>query len=233
MSKLVDRKWQILPIIALSVFMLVGLYGFYMTLERSVHDSVQRTTESLLTDVIYEIKEDNPHFASESDIDDYIGDLTQADADARIQVIDQQGTVVGDTALSDRALIGLESHGDRPEFIQAWESGSGYDVRFSEVLSVDLFYVSRKIEFDAQEFVVVLSVPMHHLKTMTSELMAILGVMVVLSIGFLIATSIFSHRQIIHKVSEEQKKQDERIRQRTLEIELMHRLANMLAACNN
>ena len=54
MSKLVDRKWQILPIIALSVFMLVGLYGFYMTLERSVHDSVQRTTESLLTDVIYE-----------------------------------------------------------------------------------------------------------------------------------------------------------------------------------
>ena len=76
------------------------------------------------------IKEDNPHFASESDIDDYIGDLTQADADARIQVIDQQGTVVGDTALSDRALIGLESHGDRPEFIQAWESGSGYDVRF-------------------------------------------------------------------------------------------------------
>ncbi len=206
MSKLVDRKWQILPIIALSVFMLVGLYGFYMTLERSVHDSVQRTTESLLTDVIYEIKEDNPHFASESDIDDYIGDLTQADADARIQVIDQQGTVVGDTALSDRALIGLESHGDRPEFIQAWESGSGYDVRFSEVLSVDLFYVSRKIEFDAQEFVVVLSVPMHHLKTMTSELMAILGVMVVLSIGFLIATSIFSHRQIIHKVSEEQKK---------------------------
>ncbi|MCX2790837.1 sensor domain-containing diguanylate cyclase [Vibrio sp. Sgm 5] len=233
MSKLVDRKWQILPIITLSVFMLVGLYGFYITLERSVHDSVQRTTESLLTDVIYEIKEDAPSFAHDSDIDDYIGDLTQADADARIQVLDGQGTVVGDTALSDRALIGLESHSDRPEFVQAWENGSGYDVRFSEVLSVDLFYVSRKVVIDSQEFVVVLAVPMHHLKTMTSQLMAILGAMVVLSIGFLIATSIFSHRQIIHKVSEEQKKQDERIRQRTLEIELMHRLANMLAACNN
>ncbi len=233
MSVLVDKKWQVFPIVTLSLFLLVGCVGFYLTLEKLVHQSVQRNTESLLADVIYEIHEDNPPFLTRKEIDDYIGDLTQADADARIQVINSHGTVVGDTALSDRALVDLETHADRPEFIRAWEQGSGYDVRFSSVLSVDMFYSSRKVFIGKQDFVVVLAVPMHHLKSMTFQLMGILGFMVFLSVGILIATSIFSHRQIIASVSAEQAQQDERIKQRTLEIELMHRLANMLAACNN
>ncbi|GAL37454.1 hypothetical protein JCM19240_1390 [Vibrio maritimus] len=63
--------------------------------------------------------------------------------------------------------------------------------------------------------------------------MGILIGLALLSLAILITTSVWSHRQIILSVTEEKQKQDERIRQRTLEIELMHRLANMLAACNN
>ncbi|WP_234494884.1 sensor domain-containing diguanylate cyclase [Vibrio maritimus] len=233
MSKLIDKKWQMLPVIALSVCMLVGLYGFYITLEKSIHDSVRRTTESLLADVIYEIQEDAPSFVSSQTIDDYIGDLTQADADARIQVINGFGTVVGDTALSDRALVDLDNHADRPEFIKAWETGVGEDVRFSSVLSVDMFYSARKMYVGDQDYVIVLAVPMHHLKSITYQLMGILIGLALLSLAILITTSVWSHRQIILSVTEEKQKQDERIRQRTLEIELMHRLANMLAACNN
>lgn len=233
MSKLIDKKWQMLPVIALSVCMMVGLYGFYITLEKSIHDSVRRTTESLLADVIYEIQEDAPNFVSSQTIDDYIGDLTQADADARIQVINGFGTVVGDTALSDRALVDLDNHADRPEFIKAWETGVGEDVRFSSVLSVDMFYSARKMYVGDQDYVIVLAVPMHHLKSITYQLMGILIGLALLSLAILITTSVWSHRQIILSVTEEKQKQDERIRQRTLEIELMHRLANMLAACNN
>lgn len=233
MSKLIDKKWQMLPVIALSVCMLVGLYGFYITLEKSIHDSVRRTTESLLADVIYEIQEDAPSFVSSQTIDDYIGDLTQADADARIQVINGFGTVVGDTALSDRALVDLDNHADRPEFIKAWETGVGEDVRFSSVLSVDMFYSARKMYVGDQDYVIVLAVPMHHLKSITYQLMGILIGLALLSLAILITTSVWSHRQIILSVTAEKQKQDERIRQRTLEIELMHRLANMLAACNN
>lgn len=233
MSKLIDKKWQMLPVIALSVCMLVGLYGFYITLEKSIHDSVRRTTESLLADVIYEIQEDAPSFISSQTIDDYIGDLTQADVDARIQVINGFGTVVGDTALSDRALVDLDNHADRPEFIKAWETGVGEDVRFSSVLSVDMFYSARKMYVGDQDYVIVLAVPMHHLKSITYQLMGILIGLALLSLAILITTSVWSHRQIILSVTAEKQKQDERIRQRTLEIELMHRLANMLAACNN
>ncbi|MDA0145678.1 diguanylate cyclase [Vibrio toranzoniae] len=213
--------------------MLIGLYGFYITLEKLVVENERDHLVSLMSDVIYEIREDSELFTSDMDVDDYIGNLTQANTRLRIQVINLDGVVIGDTDLSDHALARVENHGNRPEFKQALQQGTGSDVRFSTVTSVDRIYYSMKESVNGQDFVVIISLPMHQLKQMNFQLMGILIGMVLLSLSFLIGTSYVSNRQIVHKVEEEQKKQDERIRQRTHEIELMHRLANMLAACNN
>ncbi|WP_373951514.1 diguanylate cyclase [Vibrio pomeroyi] len=213
--------------------MLVGLYGFYITLEKLVVENERNHLVSLMSDVVYEIREDSSLFTAGVDVDDYIGNLTQANTRLRIQVINLDGVVIGDTDLSDHALAGVENHSDRPEFQQALKTGLGSDVRFSTVTSVDRIYYSHKETINDNSFVIVISSPMHQLKQMNFQLMGILIGMVVLSLSFLIGTSYVSNRQIVHKVEEEQKKQDERIRQRTHEIELMHRLANMLAACNN
>ncbi|ANW24376.1 diguanylate cyclase [Vibrio coralliilyticus] len=213
--------------------MLVGLYGFYITLERLVVERERSHLISLMSDVIYVIREDSAKFTPELDVDDYIGDLTQANTQMRIQVIDPSGLVIADTDLSDHALARVENHANRPDFQQALETGEGSDVRFSTVTSTDRIYYSKKESINGNDFVIVLSSPMYHLKQMTFELMTILTIMVILSIGFLVGTSYLSNRRINLRVEEEQTKQDERIRQRTNEIELMHRLANMLAACNN
>ncbi|NOI78345.1 diguanylate cyclase [Vibrio coralliilyticus] len=213
--------------------MLVGLYGFHITLERLVIERERSHLISLMSDVIYVIREDSAKFTPELDVDDYIGDLTQANTQMRIQVIDPTGVVIADTDLSDHALARVENHANRPDFQQALETGEGSDVRFSTVTSTDRIYYSKKESINGNDFVIVLSSPMYHLKQMTFELMTILTIMVILSIGFLVGTSYLSNRRINLRVEEEQTKQDERIRQRTNEIELMHRLANMLAACNN
>ncbi len=231
--RLVDKKWQTLPIVILSFSMLVGLYGFYITLEKLVVENERNHLISLMSDVVYEMREDSHSFTTDLDVDDYIGDLTQANTSLRIQVINPDGVVIGDTDLSDHALASVENHSDRPEFQQALDLGIGSDVRFSTVTSVDRIYYSRQESINGLNFVIVISSPMHQLKQMNFQLMGILIGMVLLSLSFLIGTSYVSNRQITHKVEEEQKKQDERIRQRTHEIELMHRLANMLAACNN
>lgn len=231
--RLVDKKWQTLPIVILSFSMLVGLYGFYITLEKLVVENERNHLVSLMSDVVYEIREDSSLFTDGVDADDYIGNLTQASTRLRIQIINPDGVVIGDTDLSDHALASVENHSDRPEFQQALKTGLGSDVRFSTVTSVDRIYYSYKESINDNSFVIVISSPMHQLKQMNFQLMGILIGMVLLSLSFLIGTSYVSNRQIVHKVEEEQKKQDERIRQRTHEIELMHRLANMLAACNN
>ncbi|MDH5928313.1 sensor domain-containing diguanylate cyclase [Vibrio lentus] len=213
--------------------MLISLYGFYVTLEKLVVENERDHLVSLMSDVIYEIREDSELFTADMDVDDYIGDLTQANTRLRIQVISPDGVVIGDRDLSDHALARVENHGNRPEFKQALQQGTGSDVRFSTVTSIDRIYYSMKESINGQDFVIVISSPMHQLKQMNFQLMGILVGMVLLSLSFLIGTSYVSNRQIVHRVEEEQKKQDERIRQRTHEIELMHRLANMLAACNN
>ncbi|MEZ9191737.1 diguanylate cyclase [Vibrio sp. 10N.286.52.F8] len=213
--------------------MLIGLYGFYVTLEKLVVENERDHLVSLMSDVIYEIREDSELFTAGVDVDHYIGGLTQANTRLRIQVINTDGVVIGDTDLSEHALARVENHANRPEFQQALQQGIGSDVRFSTVTSIDRIYYSMKESVNGQDFVVVISSPMHQLKQMNFQLMGILVGMVVLSLSFLIGTSYVSNRQIVQRVEEEQKKQDERIRQRTHEIELMHRLANMLAACNN
>ncbi|WP_299687778.1 sensor domain-containing diguanylate cyclase [uncultured Vibrio sp.] len=213
--------------------MLIGLYGFYVTLEKLVVENERDHLVSLMSDVIYEIREDSELFTTGVDVDHYIGGLTQANTRLRIQVINTDGVVIGDTDLSEHALARVENHANRPEFQQALQQGIGSDVRFSTVTSIDRIYYSMKESVNGQDFVVVISSPMHQLKQMNFQLMGILVGMVVLSLSFLIGTSYVSNRQIVHRVEEEQKKQDERIRQRTHEIELMHRLATMLAACSN
>ncbi|TKF68943.1 sensor domain-containing diguanylate cyclase [Vibrio sp. F13] len=213
--------------------MLIGLYGFYVTLEKLVVENERDHLVSLMSDVIYEIREDSELFAAGVDVDHYIGGLTQANTRLRIQVINTDGVVIGDTDLSEHALARVENHANRPEFQQALQQGIGSDVRFSTVTSIDRIYYSMKESVNGQDFVVVISSPMHQLKQMNFQLMGILVGMVVLSLSFLIGTSYVSNRQIVQRVEEEQKKQDERIRQRTHEIELMHRLATMLAACSN
>lgn len=231
--RIVDKKWQTLPIIILSFSMLLGLYGFYITLERLVVEKEHEHLTSLMYDVVHEIEEDRDSFTVDTDIDIYIGSLTQASAQLRIQIIDSKGNVIGDTDLTKHALEEVENHGQRPEFLQALKSGYGKDVRFSTVTSTERIYNSKKVMVNNVPFVVVLSSPMYHLKQMNFQLMGILVGMLALSLSFLVGTSYISSRQINLRVEEEQKKQDERIRQRTHEIELMHRLANMLAACNN
>ncbi|MFA0541573.1 diguanylate cyclase [Vibrio sp. 10N.222.52.B7] len=213
--------------------MLIGLYGFYVTLEKLVVENERDHLVSLMSDVIYEIREDSELFTAGVDVDHYIGGLTQANTRLRIQVINTDGVVIGDTDLSEHALARVENHANRPEFQQALQQGIGSDVRFSTVTSIDRIYYSMKESVNGQDFVVVISSPMHQLKQMNFQLMGILVGMVVLSLSFLIGTSYVSNRQIVQRVEEEQKKQDERIRQRTHEIELMHRLATMLAACSN
>ena len=76
--RLVEKKWQTMPIIILSFSMLIGLYGFYVTLEKLVVENEREHLVSLMSDVIYEIREDSGSFTADTDIDDYIGDLTQA-----------------------------------------------------------------------------------------------------------------------------------------------------------
>jgi two-component system phosphate regulon sensor histidine kinase PhoR len=59
--------------------------------------------------------------------------------DARITIIDESGTVLGD---SDKNPAAMENHGNRPEVIEALSSGVGTGIRYSTTLGCDMMYVA-------------------------------------------------------------------------------------------
>ncbi len=62
---------------------------------------------------------------------------------SRITIIAPDGTVLGD---SDEDATVMENHRDRPEIQQAGLSGTGWSIRYSNTLKIDLFYAALAVQ---------------------------------------------------------------------------------------
>ncbi|MHA2938740.1 sensor domain-containing diguanylate cyclase [Vibrio sp. RC27] len=91
-------------------------------------------------------------------------------------------------------------------------------------------------EFDHHEehssvYILRLAMPMTSIHNMSQDLRGIVYLLMICSMGVLIASSWYSQRKITQVINEERKLQEVRINKSTREIELLRQLANMLAAC--
>ncbi len=67
---------------------------------------------------------------------------------ARITIIDTEGKVMGD---SDKDVLMMDNHADRPEVQQALVLQTGSSIRFSNTLQYDLLYSARRIEHNGKQ----------------------------------------------------------------------------------
>ena len=74
------------------------------------------------------------------EIDQQVDDLVSEGH--RLTVIDEDGTVIGDSEFSSSALEGLDNHGRRPEVLEAKAKGVGSRLRFSQSVGEELLYVA-------------------------------------------------------------------------------------------
>lgn len=73
---------------------------------------------------------------------DAIADRLARPSDARVTIIDGQGTVLGDSEFTAAGLQKLESHQSRPEVAAALRDGRGTALRHSASLTTDMLYVA-------------------------------------------------------------------------------------------
>ncbi|MCG9647938.1 sensor domain-containing diguanylate cyclase [Vibrio brasiliensis] len=240
MSASVNR-FQYLPIIALALSMLVGGYFFHNTLADWSKKIVSDYMSRVLDDVAHQIHEQqlDLYDMAPSDIDAFIDNLSQSRVGQRLTIIHSSGKVLGDSQLSNREISGLDDHSTRAEVADALVSGIGISKRHSSSIDQDMLYVARKLILPEDEhghdtqYVIRLAMPLTALVAMTSDLELIVYALMGASFAVLICSSWFSHRRIFAVVSHERQQQEERIAKSTREIELLHQLANMLAACNS
>jgi two-component system phosphate regulon sensor histidine kinase PhoR len=63
-------------------------------------------------------------------------------ASARVTVVDMEGRVLADSALSATDLATALNHGNRPEVRAALSKGRGFDSRFSQTVGTEMMYVA-------------------------------------------------------------------------------------------
>jgi len=72
---------------------------------------------------------------------------------ARTTLIAADGRVVGDSSETLDGVAGMENHADRPEVVEARESGLGRARRYSATLKIDMLYIAVPVRHPAIAFV--------------------------------------------------------------------------------
>ena len=108
-------------------------------------------------------------------IDPLADRLGQA-ASARVTVIAQDGTVLGDSALTIEQVRQLDNHGTRPEVAAALVNGRGVARRFSATLRTDMLYVAVPLARGDALAVVRAATPLDEIEPVVNQLRVLLGV---------------------------------------------------------
>jgi len=181
-SKLMLSYLLILLIMGGSVF-------FYLnrTLESSI---VSTLTENLLSQTRLASLMLSRNSASQHDLQALAVELGEA-VTARVTIISPDGTVVGDSEVSEHEIKALENHISRPEVQGALKTGTGTAVRYSATLRHEMLYTAAAINSNGHvDGVVRLALPLSALNGLRSGLHKTLGTS--LCISFLL-TLIFSY----------------------------------------
>ena len=107
---------------------------------------------------------------------DPLADRLGQAASARVTVIAQDGTVLGDSALTIEQVQQLDNHGSRPEVVAALANGRGVARRFSATLRTDMLYVAVPLARADGLAVVRTATPLDEIEPVVNQLRVLLGV---------------------------------------------------------
>lgn len=129
MAKRIFRNMVLTAILTVMLAAAVIVPSLYTAHENRM-SSALRQEAGIIADAL-ELAEDDPAY------------LKQLDTESRISLISADGTVLFDS-VADAAQ--MENHANRPEFVQALESGSGESTRASETLAKTTIYYALRME---------------------------------------------------------------------------------------
>jgi two-component system phosphate regulon sensor histidine kinase PhoR len=188
-------RWKLMLTYLLVILAGVALVEIYLGTmwERRL---LEQTREELVREamlVMAHIEQRSPSSVDEA-VDALAGVL-----EARVTVVDSEGTVRGDSELDEQELRRIENHAGRPEIVEALRSGVGKSVRYSTTLRTDMMYVAVAME-GASQGVVRLALPLWKIAQMRRDvhkalLWALMGTLI-LALALSYLGSVFFSRPI-------------------------------------
>jgi len=116
---------------------------------------------------------------------------------ARVTLVAQDGTVVGDSQVAAPELSALDNHGGRPEVLAARATGRGVSTRYSATIRTEMLYVAVRVNHPAVS-VVRLALPLHEVRDQISAVrratLAALGLAIVAAAVLATLSTTFGRR---------------------------------------
>lgn len=183
-------RWRIAA--AFAVLLVVCIGGLSAYLSYFFRENYMDNLRTQLTDQARLVGDaSEPYFDSGETGDlDALAKRLGEEIDARVTIIDSEGTVLGD---SQEDPAEMENHSDRPEVIEALAGGTGSDVRRSETLYRDMIYVAAAIAPDGDTVGVArVSLPLTRINAAMGHINAVIAVvaMIAAALGILLAFQI-------------------------------------------
>lgn len=151
----------------------------------------------------------------------------------RVTIISPTGVVLGDSRLSVEEIRTTSSQETRPEIKEAASSGLGISMRFSPILQIDQFYAALKFNSYGRKGYFRVAMPMIELKheRMNQRVLFIGFCIVALVVAGILSLAVSKH--ILNLVEEGNAYLEERVNERTHQIEMLQSIGTQLTACNS
>jgi signal transduction histidine kinase len=119
------------------------------------------------------------------DIDslDPLADRLGEASSARVTVIAQDGTVLGDSELTPAQIRRVENHGKRPEIVDSLSKGHGKSKRHSKTLGTDMVYLAAPCPRNGERSVVRVAMPLVEVDHAVARLQLVLFIAAILGVG--------------------------------------------------
>lgn len=151
----------------------------------------------------------------------------------KVTIIDINGVVLGDSELSIEEVRQTESYKGLPEILQARELGVGVSKRFSKLLKDKLFYVAIHYDSLHSEGYLRIAYPMKELKIEKRNQLYIFGGFCLAMLMAATIISLLASRYLILITNREKGYLEERVRDRTKQLETLMNLGSQFAVCND
>lgn len=221
------------PIVSMLMSSIIGLFIFNLTLSNWIEEKIEVGLASEITRITHKLQASDLPFNDLEKLDIYIKTDIELNRQNHITLVAFDGTVLADSDISLAEVMDLENHLNRKEIIDAKNNDHGTTTRFSTSRFKDLLYSANAFTYKGENYILRVATPLTRIESMADELMTILALLMTISLGLVTASTLLSSKLMNQQVQHEKDQQESLIEQRTLEIELLRRLTNMLAACNS
>lgn len=227
-----EKRLFYTPLFGLIILSIGGFLAFSILLSNWLNEYSAKSLQSDLDRVTKGLQmhapENTPQFLT-----DYLQQQRAIYPRRTITLIRSTGDIVADSELSLVQLISADNLLDKPEIDLALKNRHGNAIRFDSMSNSEILYSARQVAFGDFEGIVRISTPLTVTQTIAADLKIMVGTLLIAIIAGMALLARNVIKGVDRHLHREQEELEKHVEDRTREIELLQRLANMLAACNS